>query len=469
MPSEYGVAMTARTDGELRDHLIRTDGQEDLAFALWTPSTGATRTTALINSLLLPEIGERSVHGNVSFNPQYVERVCQTALERGFGIAFLHSHPFPGWQGMSPDDVAAEERLARTVFSVTGLPLVGLTVGTDGSWSARFWMHQEGRTYRRVWASSVRTVGTQLGVTFADRLIPRPEFRDEFRRTVSVWGSDAHARIARLRFGIVGLGSVGAIIAESLARMGMTRFALIDFDSVEAHNLDRLVTATREDIGRLKVDVARERIERIATAANVEVRAVPFSVVEEPGYRAALDCDVIFSCVDRPRARHIMNHFAYAHLIPVIDGGIGVRFRRGSYTGVDWQVQTVGPGRPCLECLGAYDQGDVSTEAAGKLDDPAYMQGLPDSHHLKRNENVFPFSANLASLEIMQLIALTTGAGGIEDYGLQRYRSNPGVLELTKTSRCKDYCDQEKLVALGDSLFNLIARDLTAEQSRSIG
>lgn len=468
MPSEYGVAMAGRTERELSDHLIRTDGQEDLAFALWTPSTGATRTTALINSVLLPGIGERSVHGNVSFYPQYVERACQTALERGSGIAFLHSHPFPGWQGMSHDDVVAEERLARTVFSVTGFPLVGLTVGTDGAWSARFWMHQEGKTYRRVWASSVRTVGTQLGVTFADGLIPRPEFRDEFRRTVSVWGSDAHARLARLRFGIVGLGSVGAIIAESLARMGMTRFALIDFDLVEPHNLDRLVIATRDDIGRLKVDVARERIERIATAANVEVRAVPFSVVEEPGYRAALDCDVIFSCVDRPRARHIMNHFAYAHIIPVIDGGIGVRFKSGNYTGVDWQIQTVGPGRPCLECLGAYDQGDISTEEAGKLDDPSYMSGLPDSHHLKRNENVFPFSANLASLEIMQLIALTTGAGGVEDYGIQRYRSNPGILELTEATACKDHCEQEGLVALGDSPFTLVGRDLSAERSRGL-
>ena len=102
---------------------------------------------------------------------------------------------------------------------------------------------------------------------------------------------------------------------------------------------------------------------------------------------------------DRPRARQILNHFAYAHLIPVIDGGIQARFKNDEFSGVDWQLQTVSPGRPCLECLGAFNPNDASTEAAGKMDDPTYLQGLPLDHRFKRNENVFSFSANLASLE----------------------------------------------------------------------
>ena len=467
MRREIGVAMSEGVAAALRTHLVRDDGQEDVAFALWSPSFGAVRLTALLHTVVLPEEGDRQVHGNASFNSQYFERVCQLALTGGLGVAFLHSHPFPGWQGMSDDDEAAEQRIAGPAAAITELPLVGLTVGSDGAWSARSWEHVGGRSYRRHWCGVVRVVGEQLRPTYATEVMPRPALRDLFRRTITVWGTEAHADMARLRVGIVGLGSVGALVAETLARMGLTRFSLIDFDRVEAHNLDRLVTATEADIGLLKVHVAAARIRSVRTAASVDVESVPFSVAEEPGYRGALDCDVLFCCADRPRARHILNHMAYAHLIPVIDGGIAVRFKRKRFSGVDWQVQTVGPGRPCLECLETYDQADVSTEAAGMLDDPSYLKGLSAERRLKRNENVFPFAANLASLEVLHLVALVTGAAGVTDFGVQRFRYIPGILELLPGRRCKPHCDQDHLIAAGDRHFTLTGRDPAAERSRS--
>src|SRR5438552_398500 len=187
----------------------------------------------------------------------------------------------------------AERRIAGPTAALTGLPLVGLTIGSDGAWSARFWEHEHDREYERYWCALVRVVGSQLRVTYANEVSPRPAFRDLFRRTVTVWGSEAHADLARLRVGIVGLGSVGALVAETLARMGLTRFALIDFDHVKPHNLDRLVTATEADIGRLKVDVTRTRMLAVATGESVYVRAEPYSLVAADGYRAALDCDVL--------------------------------------------------------------------------------------------------------------------------------------------------------------------------------
>lgn len=468
MRNEWSVAMSRAVAAELEYHLIRGDGQEDLAFGLWNPSCGAERHTALIAEVLLPTDGDREVHGNVSFLPQYLERACATAMKQQSGVVFLHSHPFPGWQGMSHDDVKAERKMAGAVLALTGYPLVGMTVGSDGTWSARTWLHESRREHRRQWCSNVRISGVSLHVDFADELRPRPAFRDVFRRTVAMWGAENHARLARLRIGIVGLGSVGSLVAETLARMGCEDFVLIDFDVVEPHNLDRLVTATESDVGRAKVDVARDRIRSVRTAEAVNVRVVPNSVAEENGYQAALDCDVIFSCVDRPRARHILNHFAYAHLIPVIDGGIAARFRSGEFRGADWQVQTVGPERACLECLGTYDPSDVSTEAAGKLDDPSYLLGLPADHRFKRNENVFPFSTNLASLEVLQLIALVTGAAGINDFGVQRYRYVPGILEQLAATVCKCGCDTSTHVGIGDKYFTLSGRDLAAEVTRKL-
>jgi len=461
------TALTNELDQELQQFLIREDGDEDLLFGLWTPSKGEERLTALLHTPLYPNDGDRQRHGNVSFNPQFFERTCQEAMKARCGIAFLHSHPGPGWQGMSPDDIVAETRIAGASEALTELPLLGMTVSNDGVWSARMWPHFHGKNFKRVWCESARSVGQRMRVSFTDAIIPKPRLREMFRRTVTVWGPENHANLARLRIGIVGLGSVGCIAAETLARMGMERFVLIDFDEVQEHNLDRLLGATVDDIGTLKVAVAARQIRRSSTANRCVVAEVPYSVAESAGYTAALDCDVIFCCVDRPRARKILNHFAYAHLIPVIDGGIDVRFGKNEeFAGVDCQIQTVAPTRPCLECIGAFSMDDASTEEAGMLDDPSYMRGLPANHRFKRNENVFPFSANLASLEVLQFIELVTQAGGIGNFGIQRFRYNPGHLVYDVEKRCNEHCDINTLVAQGDRYFHLRGRDHAAERAR---
>lgn len=463
----FSAALPEAVDAELQRYLVRPDGHEDLLFALYTPSVGARRTTALVHTPVWPARGDRQRHGNASFNPPYFERACREAAAQGCGVAFLHSHPGPGWQGMSRDDVTAELGMAGAADTLTDLPLVGMTTGSDGTWSARAWPHHSGRTYRRAWCQSVRTVGPRLRVDFDDRQVPAPAYREVSRRTRTVWGPEAHATLARLRVGVVGLGSVGMMVVAALARMGVERFVLIDFDEVQPHNLDRLLEATVRDVGRLKVSVARRLVRRSATAERARVRTVAHSVAEEAGYRAALDCDVLFSCVDRPRARQVLNHLAYAHLIPVIDGGIDVRFKGGAFSGADWQLQTATAGRACLECLGAFDPGDADTERAGMLDEPSYMRGLPAGHRLKQSENVFPFSANLASLEVLHLVALVTGAAGVDDFGVQRFRYLPGILEQDATRACRPTCGTAALTAQGDRYFALFGTDPGADRARA--
>jgi hypothetical protein len=324
----YAAALTTETDRELARHLTRADQQEDLCFALWRPSRGAARVTALVQEPILPGAGDRRVHGNASFEAAFYERAVALALERGAGLAFLHSHPGGrGWQDMSHDDVAAESGKAAQTLAATGLPLVGLTLATgDGGWSARLWEKTAPRTYLRRDCESVRVVGERLAITYDDRQRPRPSFRPELARTVSAWGEETQARLARLRVGIVGAGSVGALVAEALARTGIEHIRLIDFDSVERVNRDRLLYTSGRDValGRAKVESLARALRRSATAAHPRIDAVELSVVEPDGFRAALDCDVLFSCVDRPWPRYVLNLIGYAHLLPIVDGGIAV-------------------------------------------------------------------------------------------------------------------------------------------------
>jgi hypothetical protein len=451
----YSVAIPGKVDKAMLAHLIRADHQEDLCFATWYPSNGVHRKTALLHTVMLPQPGERLVHGNASFEARYFERAVMEAVKAGAGLAFLHSHPGPGWQDMSDDDIRAEQGHAAAVKGATGLPLVGLTAGNDHSWSARFWEKTAPSRYERRWCSSVRAVGSQLRITFNDRLQPAPSASESLRRTISAWGPTRHANLARIRVGIVGAGSVGSIVAEALARTGFQHITLIDFDTVEELNLDRLLHACPRDarMARSKVNVLGKALRCSATAWPFQVHMLEWSIVEKEGFRAALDCDVLFSCVDRPWPRSVLNYIAYAHLIPVIDGGIRVTSSpaRGLHA-ADWRVHIASPDRRCLECRQQYDPGLVSTERDGYFDDPRYIDGLPDDHFIKRNENVFAFSMSTASFEMLQLLMMVLAPLGVADAGAQMYHFVPGLFDRPNFDLCKPNCPFSfLLLGKGDS------------------
>src|SRR5689334_13802132 len=113
-PHRRSVAMLDSTDLELRGHLLRADGQEDICVLTYRPSSGSTRSTALLREVVPPEIGDREVHGNATINAQYILRVAAHAAANGDGVAIAHSHPRGlGWQPMSPPDRDAESSYAN--------------------------------------------------------------------------------------------------------------------------------------------------------------------------------------------------------------------------------------------------------------------------------------------------------------------------------------------------------------------
>src|SRR5438094_168965 len=117
------AVMTEAVDTLARGHLLRADGQEDICFALWHPSKGQTRTSGVIERLVLPEVGERNVHGNASFESHYFTRVLSEAARAGAGVVLMHSHPGgSAWQDMSRDDINTEQGHAAAVYGATGLP-----------------------------------------------------------------------------------------------------------------------------------------------------------------------------------------------------------------------------------------------------------------------------------------------------------------------------------------------------------
>jgi tRNA A37 threonylcarbamoyladenosine dehydratase len=75
-----------------------------------------------------------------------------------------------------------------------------------------------------------------------------------------LFGLAAADRIRNAHVAIVGIGGVGSWVAEALARSGVGRITLIDFDQVAESNINRQIQAVQSSIGQAKVDAMRERI-----------------------------------------------------------------------------------------------------------------------------------------------------------------------------------------------------------------
>jgi len=421
VPRRASIAMAEDVARQLEQHLLRPDGQEDLIFARYRRSSGRSRDSYILTDLVEPEPGDRAVHGNASFSGDYFLRAAGLAAEQSQGVALLHSHPGgSGWQGLSHDDDDAERGHAVQASILTGLPLVGLTLaGRDKTFSARAWPVVAGEPPRLDGAESVRVVGSRIVVHHNPKLRPEPRPTVRTERTVSAWGTAAQGNLVRLRVAIVGAGSVGAVVGEILARTGFRDVVVIDFDNVEERNLDRLLPATMADAvsKRSKAELLAVTMAAHAADPDAAFTYSRQSIVEPAGWAEAMDCDVIFSCVDRPWPRHVLNLAAYTALIPVVDGGIAVDVCDGRLLGAEWRSHIAAPGRRCLSCIGQFDPADVAVEQAGLLDDPTYIEGLPADHHLRRGENVMAFSAACGSHEVLDLLRAVLGPNKQYDIG----------------------------------------------------
>ncbi len=387
----YEVLLTDQAHRDACAHLLqhfkRGRMQEDLCFGLWTPSTGRHRKTAIVTDILLPKDDERELHGNASFSGGYLARATRSAVSNRKGLVFMHSHPSPGWQDMSIPDIAAERDWIADTSRATRHPLVGMTVGVDAHWSARFWT-EEGRNKARHWCKKVRLMDRTRLQVWRRPTTEAPSRRYQ-RRTIESWGEQKQRDLEALRIGIVGLGSVGSVVAEGLARIGAREIVLIDHDLVEEHNLDRLLNAHRRDIGHSKTDIAERAVRKASTADNLLVINHRLRIQHREALASAKDCDILVSCVDSPVARDLLNRTAYRDGIPVVDGGAEIRKmpNHESMNAARWKAHVASPYSECLRCNGQYTSSDVMLELDGSWENPNYIRNAERTN--KRAENVF--------------------------------------------------------------------------------
>ena len=92
---------------------------------------------------------------------------------------------------------------------------------------------------------------------------------NQFSRTELLVGKDGMEKLSNSHVAVFGIGGVGGYVVEALVRSGVSKFDIIDDDMVCLTNINRQIIATRDTVGKYKVDVMKERILSINPNAEV--------------------------------------------------------------------------------------------------------------------------------------------------------------------------------------------------------
>ena len=140
---------------------------------------------------------------------------------------------------------------------------------------------------------------------------------DQFSRTRMLIGAEAMERLSNCNVAVFGIGGVGGHTVEALARSGVGRIAIIDDDKICLTNLNRQIIATRDTVGRDKVEVMTERIKSINPKAEVEAHQTFYG----PDVADQFDLskyDYVVDAVDTVTAKLELIKRAHAANVPII-------------------------------------------------------------------------------------------------------------------------------------------------------
>lgn len=233
-----------------------------------------------------------------------------------------------------------------------------------------------------------------------------------FDRQIRLFGHQGQERIEKTRVGIIGLGGLGSHVTQQLAYLGTRVFRLIDSDTVDESNLNRLIGATPEDAeaGRAKVAVAERLIGSLTRDADVE--QLPESFICDEGVALIRRCDFVFGCVDSDSARLVLNEVCQAFGIPYLDIATDVSRPEGEgLLRFGGRVVYSSDGELCLVCKEALDLRAVRLGLAseGQRREEEDIYGVPRGELGGSGPAVVSLNGVLASVAVTEFMAEVTG------------------------------------------------------------
>jgi molybdopterin/thiamine biosynthesis adenylyltransferase len=197
------------------------------------------------------------------------------------------------------------------------------------------------------------------------------------------FGIDGQERLLASRVLIIGLGGLGSPVAMYLAAAGVGRLVLVDDDTVDLSNLQRQVAHGNDDIGRPKVESARDSIQRLNP--DIAISPITQRLAGEALLEQVRAADVVVDACDNFATRFAVNAACVETRTPLVSGA-AIR--------MEGQVAVFRPDlddSPCYRCL---------YKDEGELDQACSDNGV-----------LAPLVGVIGSLQAVEAIKVLTGAG----------------------------------------------------------
>ena len=195
--------------------------------------------------------------------------------------------------------------------------------------------------------------------------------------------TDSEASIIRNSVvSVAGIGGVGCIVVEMLARLGFTKFRVADPDAFDESNINRQVFALGSTLGRNKAEVAAERIKDINPYC--EISCFPNGITKGNVREFVCGSDIVFSVPDLMGPQVLIHRIARELSVPVVKGSrSGYPGNRWTVKGFVWDYRT-GTEVPDFEITSDLPCAEVPWEDLTE----SYLQAMEQAIHARMTDRL---------------------------------------------------------------------------------
>jgi molybdopterin-synthase adenylyltransferase len=353
-------------------------------------------------------------------------------IDRQLDVVHIHTHSGTNFPDFSAVDDRAESEYAKFLSSrsddrsrlISGVFDESLQRGQFRIWN------RKGTDFRSITCNRSWLEIDEIELSESP---PEPIFARQ-----QIFGTGCQQKLDRLTVALVGCGGIGAIFAETLGRLGVKNWILVDPDRLETSNLNRMpaATPTMVEDGWYKVHYVKHLLDQIyPTGANIT--AIPDAISTTTGIATA---DLIVVATDNHASRQIVQEIALKSMRPLVCLGTHIEVKSDGMPRMYARV-TVPPlgGGWCLICGNIINLHRAALESAPTEIDrlvanAGYLDGIDDPAVLWLNNICASTGVGVIHGIVSGFVDVAAGIDWIYEFPNQQWhKTNP---EYLQTSDC---------------------------------